>query len=65
MKYRVRASKQYKIDYKKITRSGRDVSKLEDVIDTIASGKKLEARHKDHALKAGLKGKRECHITKA
>ncbi|MDA1292567.1 MAG: type II toxin-antitoxin system YafQ family toxin [bacterium] len=63
MKYRVRASRQYRKDYKKIIRSGKDVSKLEKVIDTIAAGKKLEEKHKDHPLKEGLKGKRECHIT--
>ena len=63
MKYQVRASKQYKKDYKKTLQSGKDILRLEKVIDTLAAGKKLDDKHRDHALKGNLKGKRECHIS--
>jgi mRNA interferase YafQ len=62
MKLRIKVSKQYKKDYKKLIQSGRDVSKLTKVIDTLSTGKKLDAKYKDHPLKGNLQGKRECHI---
>ena len=62
MKYHVRATKQYKKDYKRTLQTGKDVSKLEKIIDTLAAGEKLDDKHRDHALKGNLKGKRECHI---
>lgn len=63
MKYQVRASRQYKKDYKKILQSGKNVSELEKVIDILAAGRKLDDKHRDHALRGNLKGKRECHIS--
>lgn len=63
MKYQVRATRQYRKDYKKTLQSGKNISKLETVIDTLAAGKKLDDKHRDHALKGKLKGKRECHIS--
>ena len=36
---------------------------LDEVVDTLASGERLVARHRDHALTGEYKGMRECHIT--
>ena len=41
---------------------GKDMGKLKAVIETIASGEDLEARHRDHVLVGQYKGTRECHI---
>lgn len=35
---------------------------LEDVITTLASGKKLPKEYKDHQLEGELRHYRECHI---
>jgi len=44
-------------------KSGRyDRRKLEDIIDIIASGKKLSEKYKDHKLSGDMKNFRECHI---
>lgn len=63
MKYLIKPLKKYKKDYKRLVRSGKDVTKLMKVINILAKGKKLDTKHKDHPLKGNLKGKRECHIT--
>ena len=60
--YEVRAAKQYKKDYKRITRSGLDMRKLEIAIDLLASDTSLPDRYRDHALHGALAGRRECHI---
>ena len=36
---------------------------IETVVNTLASGNVLEAKHKDHALSGEFIGCRECHIT--
>ena len=57
------ATKRYRKDYKRIARSGWDLSKLERVIDSLAQDKKLPDACHDHALKGALEGTRECHIS--
>ncbi|MFH0770755.1 MAG: type II toxin-antitoxin system YafQ family toxin [Candidatus Peregrinibacteria bacterium] len=61
-RYAITATKQYKKDCKRLRKSGRDLSKLERIIDTLASGKTLPNARHDHALKGNLQGTRECHI---
>jgi mRNA interferase YafQ len=54
---------QFKIDLKRVSRSGR--YKLEDVLDVItklASDEPLAERHRDHALTGEWKDSRDCHI---
>lgn len=41
---------------------GKDMSKLENVLDLLAEGKQLSAKFRDHALTGNLAGLRECHI---
>lgn len=41
---------------------GKDLAKLQRVIDSLAQGIALEPRHRDHALTGDLKGTRDCHI---
>ena len=54
---------QFKIDLKRVNRSGR--YKLEDVLGVItklASDEPLAERHRDHALTGEWKDSRDCHI---
>ena len=60
MKYRVVLTSQFKRDLRLIERQGRDMSKLERVIDLLASGAILPKSNRDHALRGNLKDLREC-----
>jgi len=61
--YKVVSTKLFRKDYKRLCKSGRfEVSALNKVINTLADGKALEGKYKDHALKGGMEGFRECHI---
>lgn len=63
MQYHVHPSKQFKKDLRKLQRSGVNIAKLKKVVHSLEKGEKLDSKYKDHPLKGGLKGKRECHIT--
>ena len=52
----------YKKSYKLMKKRGKNLSLLEEGIDTLRQGKALEERFRDHELKGNLKGFRECHI---
>jgi mRNA interferase YafQ len=43
-------------------KSGRDISKLDDVIRMLAEEKILPPKYKDHQLKVNLSHMRECHV---
>lgn len=43
-------------------KQGKDLSLMEEVVDTLRQGKALEKRFRDHKLKGSLEGFRECHI---
>ena len=51
-----------KKSYKLMKKRGKNLSLLEEVIDTLRQGKALEEGFRDHELKGNLKGFRECHI---
>ncbi len=61
--YTIILSKQYKKSLRKLGKSGKQsVYEIERVVSIIASGKKLERLHRDHALSGDMSGYRECHI---
>ena len=62
MKYDIQFTSQFKKDLKLAEKQNKDLDKLFDVIETLASGKVLEAKYKDHALSGNYKGIRECHV---
>lgn len=66
MSYRftVDFTKNFKKEYKRVMKQGKDISKLNIVISKIASGEILEEKYKDHKLYDNKKFKncRECHI---
>lgn len=63
-KYTIRITANFKKDYKKISKQGKDKNKLIKVLETIANGEELEPKYKDHSLTDDkyYKNCRECHI---
>ena len=61
-KYIVKATTQFKKDYKLAMRRGLDIRLLENVITDLAMGETLPERNKDHSLSGNWVGHRECHI---
>ncbi len=53
IKYGIKRSNNFKKQYKKLVKQGKDISKMEYVIGVLANGDKLDAKYK---------GCRECHI---
>lgn len=64
IKYSIKRSNNFKKQYKKVLRQGKDISKMEAVIEILANGEKLDEKYKDHNLNDNkyYKGCRECHI---
>ena len=62
MKYTVRRTKKFRKELKKMLKRGADVSKLETVVNILASGEPLPPQYRDHALTGNLTGLRDCHI---
>lgn len=58
----IRRTSQFKRDVRRMTKRGKDMSKLKEVIGKIVEGEELEARYRDHVLVGQYKGTRECHI---
>jgi mRNA interferase YafQ len=53
---------QFKRDHKKRSRDKGLDALLEDIVTRLADGKSLDARWRDHSLKGGFAGCRECHL---
>lgn len=53
---------QFKRDFKRVKKQGKDLNKLKGVISGIAGSEALEERHRDHALSGNWTGSRDCHI---
>lgn len=62
MKYKVKFTGQFKRDLKLAKKQNRDLDKLYEVIELLASGDKLNERYCDHDLTGKYRGTRECHI---
>lgn len=53
---------QFKKDYKKLVRQGKDIQKLKAIVTKLSKGEKLTPQNKDHKLTGRLKKYRDCHI---
>ena len=53
---------QFKKDFKRIKKRGKDLSKLKEVVSAIADSETLEERRRDHALCGNWTGSRDCPI---
>lgn len=63
-KYSIKRSNNFKKQYKKMVKQGKNIHKMEIVIEKLANGQELEEKYKDHNLidNKYYKGCRECHI---
>jgi len=61
-KYTVKATYQFRKDYKLVKRRGLNTDLLDDVIRKLAKGERLPEKNLDHALSGNWKDHRECHI---
>lgn len=64
----VRRTSQFKKDYKKLKKQGKDIEGkdiglLLSLVEMLANDESLPAKHRDHALTGNWKGFRECHVT--
>ena len=62
MKYEVKFTNQFKRDLKLAKKQNKDLDKLFEVVNILASGGTLDASYRDHDLSGNYKGTRECHI---
>ena len=63
-KYRIDNTSDFKKQYKKLKKQGKDINKLKLVVQKLANKEQLDEKYKDHKL-AGDKtyqNCRECHI---
>ena len=60
--YTLKFTNQFKKDYRLMIKQGKDISLLDNVIEKIQKGEKLEEKYRDHALTGTYRGFRECHI---
>ena len=58
----VKATTQFKKDFKLAMKRGLKIELLEEVIAALAMGETLPEKHKDHALTGNWVGHRECHV---
>ena len=62
-KYNLRFTTRFKKHLKQIAKRNIDnVRKINDVVNSLQKGEKLEVRFKDHALVGNWTSHRECHI---
>ena len=63
-KYKIKYTSDFKKNYKKIKKQGKDVEKLKVVVSKLADGLELEEKYKNHMLNDSkyYKNCGECHI---
>ncbi|MGQ0663727.1 MAG: type II toxin-antitoxin system RelE/ParE family toxin [Pseudomonadota bacterium] len=58
----IRPTRQFLRDLKLAGKCGKNLVKIEVVIDALARGAKLAPRHRPHRLKGEMQGLWECHV---
>ena len=58
----LKTTTKFRKDYKRMKKQGKNMSLLEEVIDTLLAEKVLDAKYHDHPLAGNYVGFRECHI---
>lgn len=63
-KYKIDYTSSFKKQLKKIAKQGKNLKKIEFVIQSLADGESLEEKYRDHSLENDkyYKNCRECHI---
>ncbi len=49
-------------DLIKAIKAGKDLEKIQSIINRLVKKEPLDRKHCDHILKGSVKGRRECHI---
>lgn len=63
MKYQVVRTKRFKTAYKRVSNiKGFKKEIFIEVVETLACGRKLDVKYRDHKLTGNLKDFRECHL---
>ena len=62
MTYHIKFTNTYKKSYKRAKKRGLNLKLLDDVVDELRQGRKLDAKYHDHELHGNWTGFRECHI---
>ena len=62
MTYHIKFTNAYKKSYKRAKKRGLNLKLLDDVVEALGHGYKLDAKYRDHALHGNWEGFRECHI---
>lgn len=64
MKYTVDFTTNFKKQYKKVKKQGKDLNKLHMIIEKLANGEELDLKHKNHNLINNkiYRDCKECHI---
>ncbi len=62
--YKVKYSKDFKKALKKVTKQGKNIDKLLEVVNILSTRQQLDSKYKDHALYDDKRFKdcRDCHI---
>ena len=58
----IKYTNKMKHDVRRISKRGKDLSKLAAALDLLASGMPMPERYEDHPLKGEMREYRECHI---
>ncbi len=62
MTYSVKFTAAFKKSYKLMEKRGFDLALLDEIVDLLRQGKKLDAKYRDHALIGNSGPFRECHV---
>src|SRR6516165_8231656 len=58
----VRTASQFERDVKRLEKQGKDMHKLQTIVEALQNRQSLPPRNRDHALAGQWKGVRECHV---
>lgn len=61
-KYKLVLSGGFKRDLKLAVKRGRDISKMDAVVEILLTGEAMPEKYEDHKLSGNWAGHRECHI---
>ncbi len=53
---------QFKKDYKRVEKQGKDLEDLRSLLEALVQGKSLPRQYRDHTLSGRWEKHRECHI---
>ncbi|NEP63255.1 MAG: type II toxin-antitoxin system YafQ family toxin [Symploca sp. SIO2G7] len=59
---KLKPTKQFKKDVKRVQKRGKDIAKLKAVIQKLQANETLDPSYKDHPLIGNWKPARDCHI---